>query len=216
MSTKIPVDNSQVQNADTQKQITPQVALQLLINGNERFVNGEALERNYEEQISGTAGGQWPYAVVLSCIDSRVPNSIIFDQGIGDIFDACVAGNFVNDDILGSMEYACAVAKTTLVVVLGHTGCGAVKGACDHVELGNITQMLDKIMPAVNATSTQAGEERNSKNTDFVNRVINKNVEMTMDNIRNRSAVLRDLENAGTINIVGGVYDVGSGKVHFS
>lgn len=203
------------QNSETQAAITPQKALEMLKEGNERFIQKNNLNVDYETQINGTASGQWPYAVVLSCIDSRVPIEIIFDQGIGDVFSARVAGNFVNTDILGSIEYACKVAGSKLVVVLGHTGCGAVKGACDHVELGNITAMLEKIMPAVDAVKTPEGTDRSSKNKDFVNQVVRKNVELTMVNMTDKSSVLKDMENQGEINIIGGVYDVATGKVNF-
>lgn len=203
------------QNSETQAAITPQKALEMLKEGNERFIQKNNLNVDYETQINGTASGQWPYAVVLSCIDSRVPIEIIFDQGIGDVFSARVAGNFVNTDILGSIEYACKVAGSKLVVVLGHTGCGAVKGACDHVALGNITAMLEKIMPAVDAVKTPEGTDRSSKNKDFVNQVVRKNVELTMVNMTDKSSVLKDMENQGEINIIGGVYDVATGKVNF-
>ena len=202
-------------NADTQSKMTPASALQELKDGNERFVSKKAKSRDFGVQIEQTAGGQWPFAVVLSCIDSRVPVEVVFDQGIGDIFAARVAGNFVNDDILGSIEYGCKVAGSKVVVVLGHTGCGAVKGACDNVELGLITQMLDKIKPAVKAVQTDEGEDRSSKNSSFVNEVVRKNVELTVERMKSDSQVLREMERNGEIDIVGAVYDVASGKVSF-
>ena len=203
------------QNADTQSQMTPASALQELKDGNGRFLKKEMNDRDHTILIEDTAGGQWPFAVVLSCIDSRVPVEVIFDQGIGDIFVARVAGNFVNDDILGSIEYGCKVAGSKIVVVLGHTGCGAVKGACDSVELGLITQMLDKIQPAVKGVKTADGADRSSKNASFVNDVVRKNVELTVEKAKADSKVLRDMDAAGEIDIVGAVYDVASGKVTF-
>ena len=155
--------NSNAANAESQAAMTPASVLTMLKEGNQRFLNNETIERDPKGAISATAGGQWPYAAVLSCIDSRVPAEIIFDRGIGDLFNACVAGNFVNTDILGSIEYACKVAGSKLVLVLGHTGCGGVKGACDHIELGNITALCKNMYPAVDATSSEEGEDRSSK-----------------------------------------------------
>ncbi|HHM21638.1 MAG TPA: carbonic anhydrase [Bacteroidetes bacterium] len=215
MKEKTSIDNSKVQTPDTQAIITPALALQLLKQGNERFVKNRRLERNYARQVAATAKGQYPFAIILSCIDSRVPAEIIFDQGIGDIFSACVAGNIVNDDILGSMEFACQLAGTKLIVVLGHTSCGAVKGACDGARLGHLTQLLDKLKPAVNAVPTAPGEERSSRNMDFVNKVAAKNVELTIENISRQSPVLHDLYTQGKIGIVGAMYDVATGKVDF-
>jgi carbonic anhydrase len=152
----------------------------------------------------------------LSCIDSRVSSELIFDQGIGDIFSVRIAGNFVNEDILGSMEFACKLAGTKLVVVLGHTACGAVKGACDHARLGNLTALINKIEPAVEAVTEPTDEsQRNSSNIDFVNEVAKKNVYMTIDNIRESSQVLKEMEDAGEIEIVGGMYDIKTGEVIF-
>lgn len=207
--------NQTTQTAATQATITPSIALQMLADGNERFVNGEALSRNLHEQVKETSTGQYPFATVISCIDSRIPTEIIFDQGIGDIFNARIAGNFVNEDILGSLEFACKLAGSKVVVVMGHTSCGAVKGACDDAKLGNLTQMLDKIMPAVNATTTEPDEARNSSNIDFVNRVANKNVALTIENIKAQSPVLNELYEHGIIDIVGAMYDVKTGKVSF-
>ncbi|MEM9823580.1 MAG: carbonic anhydrase family protein, partial [Bacteroidota bacterium] len=192
MSSNI-IDNAQTQSADSQAVINPQMAIDLLKAGNKRFTVSQPLHRDLVGQVNQTATGQYPFAVILSCIDSRIPTEIIFDQGVGDIFNARVAGNFINQDILGSMEFACAVAGSKLIVVMGHTSCGAVKGACDHVELGNLTAMLDKIMPAVDSTETNPDEDRSSKNADFVNRVSKKNVELTIQNIHNQSPVLKDL-----------------------
>jgi carbonic anhydrase len=200
-------------NSETQSTITPQKALELLKEGNERFVGKNMITRDLNLQVSQTAGGQWPHSVVLGCIDSRVPNELVFDQGIGDIFSARVAGNFVNTDILGSIEYGCKVAGSKLVVVLGHEGCGAVKGACDGVELGNITSMLANLQKAVDSVD-EAGD-RTSANKDFVHKVVDSNVELTMADIRNQSPLLKGMEDAGEITIVGAVYDVATGKVTF-
>ncbi|WP_435579101.1 carbonic anhydrase family protein [Gilvibacter sp.] len=201
---------------ETQAAMTPASALQALIDGNKRFMAGKMVERDLNEQIADTANGQFPFATVLHCIDSRVSAELLFDQGIGDVFSIRIAGNFVNDDILGSMEFACKLAGTKLVVVLGHTACGAVKGACDHARLGNLTTLINKLEPAVEAVKEPTEpEERTSKNIDFVNAVAKKNVEMTMRNIRNRSAVLKEMEEDGSIAIVGGMYDIADGSVTF-
>lgn len=208
-------DNSKTLTRETQAEITPQIALEMLKQGNERFLNGEGLDRNFERQITKTSTGQYPYAIILSCIDSRIPTEIIFDQGIGDLFNARIAGNFVNEDILGSMEFACKLAGAKLIVVMGHTSCGAVKGACDHAKLGNLTQMLYKIMPAVDAVDTKKGEDRSSQNIDFVNQVAEKNVELTIENIHSKSKVLQDLYEAKEIDIIGAMYDVENGMVKF-
>lgn len=207
--------NSTAANAESQGAVSPADVLTMLKDGNQRFLNKEATSRDTHAAIQATAGGQWPYAAVLSCIDSRVPAEIIFDRGIGDLFNACVAGNFVNTDILGSIEYACKVAGSKLVLVLGHTGCGGVKGACDHIELGNITALCKNIYPAVDATTSADGEDRSSKNIDFVNRVAANNVKMTIEKIKTDSPLLKEMADNGEIDIVGGMYDVGSGKVEF-
>ena len=201
---------------ETQSKITPESALKLLKEGNQRFVDNHQVERDLSLQVTQTSSGQYPFATVLSCIDSRVPAELVFDQGIGDIFSARIAGNFVNTDILGSIEFACKLAGTKLVLVLGHTACGAVKGACDHAELGNLTEMLTKLAPAVEAiTEPSNPEERTSKNVEFVNAVGIKNVELTIERIRKESPVLAQMEQAGEIQIVGGMYDLASGKVNF-
>ena len=174
------------------------------------------MSRNLVQQVRETASGQYPYATVLSCIDSRVSSELIFDQGMGDLFSIRIAGNFVNEDILGSMEFACKLAGTKLLVVLGHTACGAVKGACDHARLGNLTTLINKIEPAVAAVSEPADESlRNSKNIDFVNQVAEKNVMMTIENIRNQSPVLVEMEKNHEIKIIGGMYDISNGEVTF-
>ncbi|WP_420379603.1 carbonic anhydrase family protein [Gilvibacter sp.] len=201
---------------ETQAAMTSATALQALIDGNKRFMAGQQVNRDLNQQITDTANGQYPFATVLHCIDSRVSAELLFDQGIGDIFSIRIAGNFVNDDILGSMEFACKLAGTKLIVVLGHTACGAVKGACDHARLGNLTTLINKLEPAVEAVSEPTEpEERTSKNIDFVNAVAKKNVEMTIKNIRNRSGVLKEMEDDGSIAIVGGMYDIADGSVTF-
>ncbi len=201
---------------ETQSKMTPELALQELKEGNQRFRNQNKVDRNLLEQVNDTSTGQYPFATILSCIDSRVSSELIFDQGIGDIFSVRIAGNFVNEDILGSMEFACKLAGTKLVLVLGHTACGAVKGACDHARLGNLTALINKIEPAVEAvTEPQDTNLRNSGNAAFVDAVAKKNVEMTIDAIRNSSSVLADMEREGSIQIVGGMYDIKTGQVHF-
>ncbi|MDX1462506.1 MAG: carbonic anhydrase family protein [Marinirhabdus sp.] len=204
------------QTKETQSKYTPQSAVKALKEGNQRFLQTKQANRNLLEQVQDTAGGQYPFAVVLSCIDSRVPVELVFDQGIGDIFSARVAGNIVNEDLLGSIEYGCKVAGSKAVVVLGHTGCGAVKGACDDVQLGNITPLLAKIKPSVTAVKNPSdSESRTSANAAFVNDVVYKNVELTLDNLRNDSPLLREMEEDGEIAVVGAVYDVASGEVDF-
>ncbi len=204
------------QNKETQAAITPAKAVSMLAEGNQRFLARKAEGRDLLKQVELTAGGQAPFAVVLSCIDSRVPAEMVFDQGIGDIFSARIAGNFVNEDLLGSMEFATKLAGSKLVLVLGHSACGAVKGACDGAELGHLTGMLAKIQPAVDAVPEPAdAAARTSANGDFVQAVVEKNVELTVEAIRDQSEVMRDLETAGEIAIRGAVYDVASGAVTF-
>jgi len=203
------------QNAESQSAITPSQAIEILKEGNARFVSKASTPRDYPSQVAATSGGQYPFAAVVSCIDSRIPTEIIFDQGIGDIFNARIAGNFVNEDILGSLEFACKVAGAKAIVVMGHTSCGAVKGACDKAELGNLTQMLEKITPAVDAVETAEGADRSSANAAFVDAVAAKNVELTLANIKKNSQVLSEMIEAGEIEIIGAMYDVASGKVSF-
>jgi carbonic anhydrase len=201
---------------DTQALMTLQTSLTALKEGNERFINGNQVTRNLNAQVEDTSSGQYPFATVLHCIDSRVSAEHIFDQGIGDLFSIRIAGNFVNEDILGSMEFACKLAGTKVLVVLGHTACGAVKGACDHARMGNLTALINKLEPAVDAVSSPANEsERTSANIDFVNAVAAKNVEMTMADIREKSPILKEMEANGEIQIVGGMYDIATGKVSF-
>ena len=201
------------QTKETQTNMTPVKAFEILKDGNERFQNNIRVNRDLLNQAKETSNGQYPLAVVLSCVDSRVPAEMILDQGLGDIFSVRIAGNFVNEDILGSMEFACKVAGSKLIVVLGHTSCGAVKGACDHVELGNLTGLLDKIQPAVNGVEESG--ERNSTNSGFVQKVADKNVELTIQNIKNQSEVLKEMLDNGEIGIVGGMHHLASGAVEF-
>lgn len=204
------------QTKASQDAISPAKALELLQEGNQRFIAKKQVERDLNLQVDQTSTGQFPFATVLSCIDSRVPAELVFDQGIGDIFSVRIAGNFVNTDILGSMEFASKLAGTKLILVLGHTACGAVKGACDHAELGNLTAMLGNIAPAVEAITEPAdAADRTSANIDFVNAVGTKNVELTIERIRQESPVLAEMEQAGDIQIVGGMYDIATGKVNF-
>lgn len=201
---------------ETQATMTPQKSLQFLKEGNQRFQNNLKANRNLLEQVNDTSDGQFPFATILSCIDSRVSAELIFDQGLGDIFSVRIAGNFVNEDILGSMEFACKLAGTKLIVVLGHTSCGAVKGACDDAKLGNLTGMLAKIKPAVESVSEPKDKtKRNSQNLDFVDAVAEKNVALTIDKIRNLSPILKEMEEKNEIDIVGGMYDINTGAVTF-
>ena len=201
---------------ETQAAMTPESSLQALKDGNQRFINASQLVRDLNAQVDATSMGQYPFATVLHCIDSRVSAEHVFDQGIGDLFSIRIAGNFVNEDILGSMEFACKLAGTKVLVVLGHTACGAVKGACDHARMGNLTTLINKIEPAVDAVELPVDESmRNSSNIGFVNSVASKNVEMTLSNIRNKSEVLNQMESSGDLIIIGGMYDIADGKVTF-
>lgn len=201
------------QNKETQSQLTPQQAKEILIEGNKRFVGNLKANRNLLQQVNETSEGQFPFAIVLSCIDSRTSAELIFDQGLGDIFSARIAGNIVNEDILGSMEFACKVAGSKLIVVLGHSRCGAIKGACDHVEMGNLSTLLHKIEPAVNAVEYDG--DRSSKNGEFVEKVAETNVVWTVGEIKKNSPILREMIEKGEIGIVGGMYDVETGAVTF-
>ncbi|MCL7752417.1 carbonic anhydrase family protein [Polaribacter sp. Z022] len=200
-------------NKEVQNGLTPQSVLSDLIEGNNRFIDNNLQAADYNALVKDTVGGQFPKAVVLSCIDSRVPVEQVFDQTIGDIFVARVAGNFENVDILGSLEYSCAVAGSKLVLVLGHESCGAVKAACDGVELGNITAMLDNIGPAVKVAALDFEDDVDSTNKDFVAKTVEQNVRLTIERIREKSQILADLESKGAIEIVGGVYSLQTGKV---
>ena len=201
---------------ETQATMTPQKSLDYLKEGNIRFQNNLKANRNLLEQVKDTSEGQFPFATILSCIDSRVSAELVFDQGLGDIFSVRIAGNFVNTDILGSMEFACKLAGTKLIVVLGHTACGAVKGACDDAKLGNLTSMLSKIKPAVESVvEPKDASLRNSSNPEFVDNVASKNVLIAIDNIMKDSPVLAEMANNGDIKIVGAMYDINTGAVDF-
>ena len=206
-------DKAITQTKELQDKTTPADALQMLKEGNNRFVENVMFQRNLPEQMHATAKGQYPFAIVLSCIDSRVAPEITFDEGLGDIFDARIAGNFVNDDILGSMEFACKVTGAKLILVMGHTNCGAIKGAIDDAQLGNITQMLTKIKPAVEKTSYDG--EKSSKNYDYVDLVAKENVLLTIEEIKTKSPVLKEMLDKGEIDIVGCMYDLTTGKVEY-
>jgi carbonic anhydrase len=197
-----------------QAAITPAMALDLLKEGNKRFVNNLKVNRNLLQQANETSDGQHPFAIILSCIDSRTSVELIFDQGLGDVFSVRIAGNIINEDILGSMEFACKVAGSKFIVVLGHTKCGAVKGACDHVEMGNLTALLSKLQPAVYDAKTETGN-RNSGNDDFVEKVSAINVKRSVHAILERSPILKELLEKGTIGIIGGSHDISTGAVTF-
>jgi carbonic anhydrase len=199
---------------EMQAAITPSKALDLLKEGNKRFISNLKVNRNLLQQANETSDGQHPFAVILSCIDSRTSAELIFDQGLGDIFSVRIAGNIINEDILGSMEFGCKVAGSKILVVLGHTKCGAVKGACDHVEMGNLTALLTKIRPALDDERTTK-ENRNSSNDEFVEKVSTINVKRTVKSIMERSTILKEMIDKGEIGIVGGTHDITSGEVIF-
>ncbi len=199
---------------EMQAAITPAMAIEILRKGNDRFVNNLKANRNLLQQANETSDGQHPFAVILSCIDSRTSAELIFDQGLGDVFSIRIAGNIINEDILGSMEFGCKVAGAKIIVVLGHTKCGAVKGACDHVEMGNLTALLSKIQPAVYDEKTET-ENRNSGNNDFVEKVASINVKRTVHAIMERSPILKEMIDSGAIGIVGGTHDITTGAVNF-
>ena len=199
---------------EMQVSLTPVMAIELLREGNKRFVNNLKVNRNLLQQVNETSGGQYPLAVVLSCIDSRTSAELIFDQGLGDIFSVRIAGNIINEDILGSMEFACKVAGAKALVVLGHSKCGAVKAACDHVEMGNLTNLLSKLQPAVYAEKTVT-TDRTSANDEFVEKVATLNVKMAMHQIHDKSTILNDMIQKGEIAIIGGMYNVETGVVDF-
>lgn len=197
-----------------QESLTPEQILALAKKGNERFVSGQPIERNYQQDVRATKKGQYPAAIVLSCIDSRAPAEIIFDAGIGNIFNARVAGNIVDEDLAGSMEFACKISGSKLVLVMGHTNCGAVKGAIDNAKLGNLTQLLAKLRPAVEAMSNYPGEH-SSHNLQFVDAVATKNVQLTVENVRKISPILKEMEEKKQIIIAGSMYNIANGKVEF-
>ena len=199
---------------ELQAALTPEKALELLREGNKRFVNNLKINRNLLQQVNETSDGQHPFAFILSCIDSRTSAELIFDQGLGDIFSCRIAGNILNDDIMGSMEFACKVAGSKIVVVLGHTKCGAIKGACDDVKMGNLTTLLSKLKPAVNA-EVATKENRNASNMEFVERVAALNVSLALKQIPEKSEVLAEMIRKGEIALVGGMYNVETGIVEF-
>lgn len=199
---------------EMQTAITPKMALELLTEGNKRFMNNLKVNRNLLQQANETSDGQHPFAVILSCIDSRTSAELIFDQGLGDVFSVRIAGNIINEDILGSMEFGCKVAGAKIIVVLGHTKCGAVKGACDHVEMGNLTALLSKIQPAVYDEKTIT-DNRNSGNNEFVEKVATINIKRTVHAIMERSPILKEMIENGDIGIVGGTHDIATGEVSF-
>lgn len=199
---------------ELQAMITPTEALGLLKRGNERFMNNLKANRNLLLQANETSEGQYPFAIILSCIDSRTSAELIFDQGLGDIFSVRIAGNIVNEDILGSMEFACKLAGAKIIVVLGHSKCGAIKGACDHAEMGNLTTLLSKIRPAVD-DELATKENRTSANPDFVENVAAINVKRTVNSIPEKSKILDQMLQNGEINIIGGMHDISTGKVTF-
>jgi carbonic anhydrase len=191
--------------------LTPAQVLDELKKGNERFRSGKTVSHDYRNQQRGTAGAQYPAAALVGCVDSRAPGEILFDCGIGDTFNARIAGNVVNDDLIGSLEFACAVSGAKAIMVIGHTGCGAIKGAIDDVEMGNLTGLLARIKPAVRATKFDG--DRSSKNAAYVDAVARTNVSLAVQNIRRRSPILEDLEKKGSIRIVGAMYDLTTGAV---
>lgn len=197
-----------------QDTVTPNQVLAHLVAGNSRFVSGRNHRQNYLEEVKATAVAQFPLASVLSCIDSRAPAEIVFDQGLGNLFNARVAGNIVNEDILGSLEFAHKIAGAKLLIVMGHTSCGAIKGACDDAKMGNLTGLISKIRPALQMVSADV-KDRSSKNTRFVDLVSEANVHMTVEAIRDKSPILREMEQKGEIEIRGAMYDVSTGKVKF-
>lgn len=201
----------EVLTKEEQDALTPDMVIQSFKEGNERFTRNDLTARNHSELVRKSTNAQFPKAIVLSCVDSRVPVEDVFDRGIGDIFVARVAGNFVNEDILGSMEFACKVSGSKLILVMGHEHCGAVKAAIDKVELGNITPMLEKIRPAVE--KVEYSGEKSSKNEEFVSKVCESNVKHTMETIRERSPILKEMEDNGEIKIIGAVYDMDTGVV---
>lgn len=199
---------------ELQAAITPDMALNLLKEGNRRFISNLKANRNLLEQANETSDGQHPFAIILSCIDSRTSAELIFDQGLGDIFSVRIAGNIINEDILGSMEFACKVAGAKIIAVLGHSKCGAVKGACDHVEMGNLTALLSKIQPAVYDEKTEL-QNRNSNNTIFVEKVAVINVKRTVHAIIERSPILKEMLQNGEIKLIGGMHEISTGEVTF-
>ena len=201
-----------IYSKETRDQLTPEHALEILKEGNKRFVNNIKVNRNLLEQKNETSAGQFPFAAILSCIDSRTSAELIFDQGLGDIFSIRIAGNIVNTDILGSMEFACKIAGSKLIVVLGHTNCGAIQGACNHLELGHVTSLLAKIQPAIQQVEI---DSTNSNASEYFRMVTIENVHLTVNRVRKESEILNQMEKIGEIKIIGGVHDLESGQVEF-
>ncbi len=199
---------------ETQSSLTPDLAIQILKDGNDRFVNNLKTNRNLLQQVNETSAGQFPFATILSCIDSRTSAELIFDQGLGDVFSIRIAGNILNEDILGSMEFATKVVGTKVIVVLGHTKCGAIVGACNHVEMGNLTTLLNKVQPAIYAEKNTK-DNRTGSNPEFVKNVTELNVRLTIERIRRESPIIAQMETNGEIKIVGGMYYVENGSVEF-
>ncbi|MEO6423084.1 MAG: carbonic anhydrase family protein [Candidatus Nitrotoga sp.] len=199
---------------EMQNAITPAMALDLLRKGNKRFIDNLKINRNLLQQSNETSDGQHPFAVILSCIDSRTSVELIFDQGLGDVFSIRVAGNIINEDVLGSMEFGCKVAGAKMIVVLGHTKCGAVRGACDHIEMGNLTALLSKLQPAVYNEKTET-ENRNSGNSEFVEKVATINVKKVVQAVMERSPIVKEMIENGECGIVGGIHDISTGEVSF-
>jgi carbonic anhydrase len=204
-----------VQSAASQSAMTPAEGLQRLKDGNSRFVKGLSTSRDYLEQATATASGQYPFAIILGCVDSRVPVEVVFDQGIGDVFSARVAGNIAPSDVIGSMEFATAAAGSKVILVVGHTACGAVKGAIDDVKLGSLTGLLDQIQPAVKSTALMSGETKTSKNAAYVDRVASSNVKATMARILATSPTIAGMVKEGKVVLAGGMYDLQTGQVVF-
>lgn len=207
--------NNKVLTAEEQAKLTPDEVLHILIEGNREFIEDKLTIRNNTDRVRSAASGQYPKAVIVSCLDSRVPVEDVFHRGIGDVFVARVAGNIINEDILGSLEYACKVSFSKLVVVLGHENCGAIKSAIDNVELGNITGLLSKIRPAIKIVDEKFEGEKTSYNLKYQQAVCRQNVLTAIEDIRIKSPILQELENKGDIKIVGGIYDMNTGKVDF-
>ena len=199
---------------ETQDELTPELAINLLKQGNERFVNNIKMHRNLLQQVNETSAGQFPFAAILSCIDSRTSAELIFDQGLGDILSIRIAGNILNEDILGSMEFSCKLAGSKLIVVLGHTNCGAITGACNNIVLGNITSLLNKIKPAIEQ-ETETKTNRTDKNEVFLRNVTVNNVFITVKKVREQSSILQEMEQKGEIKIIGGLHDIDTGQVTF-
>ena len=197
---------------ETQNELTPELAINLLKQGNARFVNNIKAHRNLLEQVNETSAGQFPFAAILSCIDSRTSAELIFDQGLGDIMSIRIAGNILNDDILGSMEFSCKLAGSKLILVLGHTNCGAITGACNNVVLGNLTGLLNKIKPAI---ELETKTNRPQSKEDFLKNITINNVVITVNKVREQSSILKEMEQTGKIKIIGGLYDIDTGQVTF-